>query len=130
VWVAGLVLRTAGAGLLVWVAAIHLHLWSEGYRYIPTVGPLFLADAIGGFALAAALLVWPRLLTGLLGTGYMLSTLGGLIISINLGLLGFQESTTAPFVVESIVLEILGAAVLAAWVAVAASVGSRSQMDE
>ncbi len=120
---AALVLRLAGAGLLVWVGAIHLHLWSEGYRQIPTVGPGFLADAIGGFALAAVLLVLPRLLAGLLGAGYMLTTLGGLIISINIGLFGFRESTSATFVFESMVLEILGAAVLAAWMAIA---GTRS----
>lgn len=119
--VAALVLRMAGAGLLVWVAAIHLHLWSEGYRHISTVGPLFLLDAIAGFVLAAILLVWPRLLAGLAGAGYMLSTLGGLIISINIGLFGFKESTSASFVVQSMVLEIAGAAVLAAWMAIAVS---------
>jgi hypothetical protein len=117
----GLALRVAGAGLLVWVGAVHLHLWSEGYKHIPTVGPLFLANAIGGFVLAAVLLVWPRPLAGLVGVGYMLSTLGGLIISINIGLFGFHESTSASFVVESMVLEILGAAVLAAWLAVVGS---------
>jgi hypothetical protein len=119
--VVAMVLRVAGAGLLVWVAAIHLHLWSEGYRHIPSVGPLFLVDAIAGFVLAAVMLVWPRLLAGLLGTGYMLSTLGGLILSINVGLFGFHESTAASFVVQSMVLEIAGAAVLAAWVAVTGS---------
>ncbi len=119
--VAMLVLRVAGAALLIWVGAIHLHLWSEGYRHIPTVGPSFLVDAIGGFALAALLLVWPRLLAGLLGAGYMLTTLAGLVISINIGLFGFRESSSASFVVESMVLEILGAAVLAAWMAVVGS---------
>jgi hypothetical protein len=119
--VAGLVLRVAGAGLLIWVGALHLHLWSEGYRHIPTVGPLFLAQAIGGFALAAVVLVWPRLLAGLLGAGYMLTTLAGLVISINVGLFGFRESSSASFVVESMVLEILGAAVLAGWMAVVGS---------
>ncbi len=88
-----LVLRLVCAGLLIWVAAIHLHLWTEGYRDIPTVGPLFLADAVGGFVLAAVLLVWPRPLAGLLGAGLMVSTLGGLIVSLNFGLFGFRESS-------------------------------------
>ena len=109
------VLHLAGAGLLVWVAAIHVDLWSEGYRHIPTNGPLFLADAIGGFALAAMLLVWPRPLAGLLGTGFMVSTLAALILSINVGLFGFQESIRASFVVESILLESIGAGALLAW---------------
>jgi hypothetical protein len=108
-------LRLAGTGLLIWVAAIHLDLWSEGYRHIPTDGPLFLADAIGGFVLAAILLVWPRPLAALLGIGFMASTLAALILSINVGLFGFQESIGLSFVVESILLESIGAAILLVW---------------
>jgi hypothetical protein len=108
-------LRLAGTGLLISVAAIHLDLWSEGYRHIPTDGPLFLADAIGGFVLAAILLVWPRPLAALLGIGFMASTLAALILSINVGLFGFQESIGLSFVVESILLESIGAAILLVW---------------
>lgn len=50
-YLASVLLRLGGTGLLIWVAAIHLDLWSQGYRQIPTVGPLSLAGAIGGFAL-------------------------------------------------------------------------------
>jgi hypothetical protein len=112
---AAFMLRVVCAGLLIWVAAIHLHLWMEGYRDIPTVGPLFLADAVGGFVLAAVLLVWPRPLAGLLGAGFMISTLGGLIISFNFGLFGFRESSEASFVTETIILESVGALALLAW---------------
>ena len=115
VYLCMVVLRLAAAGLVVWVAAIHLDLWSEGYRHIPTDGPLFLADAIAGFVLAALLLVWPRPLAGLLGAGFMASTLAALILSINVGLFGFQESIRASFVVESILLESLGVVALLAW---------------
>jgi hypothetical protein len=114
-FLAALVLRLGCAGLLIWVAAIHLHLWAEGYRDIPTVGPLFLADAVGGFVLAAVVLVWPRPLAGLLGAGFMISTLGGLILSLNFGLFGFRESSGASFVIETIILESVGAVVLLAW---------------
>ena len=117
-YISTIALRLAGTGLTVWVAQIHLDLWSEGYRHIPSNGPLFLADAIGGFVVAAILLVWPRPLTALLGTGYLVSTLAALIISINVGLFGFQESIRASFVVESILLESLGAALLLAWPAI------------
>ena len=114
-FLASLVLRLVCAGLLIWVAVIHLHLWTEGYRDIPTVGPLFLADAVGGFVLAALLLVWPRPPAGLLGAGFMISTLGGLIVSLKFGLFGFRESFEASFVVESIILESVGALALLAW---------------
>ena len=114
-FLAALVLRLVCAGLLIWVAAIHLHLWTEGYRDIPTVGPLFLADAVVGFVLAAVLLVWPRPLAGLLGAGFMISTLGGLIVSLNFGLFGFRESSGASFVIETIILESVGAVALLVW---------------
>jgi hypothetical protein len=114
-FLAAFVLRLVCAGLLIWVAAIHLQLWTEGYRDIPTVGPLFLANAVGGFALAAVLLVWPRPLVGLLGAGFMISTLGGLIISLNFGLFGFRESSGASFVIETVILESVGALALLAW---------------
>jgi len=58
------------AALLAWIGYIHLHLWLEGYRHIPTNGPLFLLDAVAGFILAAALLASPRPLAGLLAAGY------------------------------------------------------------
>jgi hypothetical protein len=40
-----LLLRVGCAALLAWIGYIHLHLWLEGYRQIPTDGPLFLVDA-------------------------------------------------------------------------------------
>jgi hypothetical protein len=114
-FLAALVLRLVCAGLLIWVAAVHLHLWTEGYRDIPTVGPLFLADAVAGFLFAAVLLAWPRPLAGLLGAGFMASTLGGLIVSLNFGLFGFRESSAASFVTETIILESVGGVALLAW---------------
>ncbi len=114
-FIATLVLRLVCAGLLIWVAAIHLHLWEEGYRDIPTLGPLFFVDAVGGFGLAAVLLVWPRPLAGLLGAGFMISTLGGLIVSLHFSLFGFRESSQAAFVMETIILESVGALTLLAW---------------
>jgi hypothetical protein len=67
---AALLLRLGCVALLAWIGYVHLHLWQEGYRHIPTNGPLFLLDAVGGFALAAVLLLWPRPLAGLLAVGY------------------------------------------------------------
>jgi len=113
--VTALVLRLGCAALLAWIGYIHLHLWQEGYRQIPTNGPLFLLDAVAGFVLAAALLAWPRPLTGLLAAGYTASTLGALLISLSVGLFGFRESIQASFVVESIVIEAIVTVALAGW---------------
>jgi hypothetical protein len=83
-----LLLRLGCVALLAWIGYIHLHLWQEGYRQIPTNGPLFLLDAVAGFVLAAVLLVWPRPLAGLVAAGYTAATLGALLISLSVGLFG------------------------------------------
>jgi hypothetical protein len=49
---AALLLRLSCVALLAWIGAVHLHLWLEGYRQIPTDGPLFLLDAVTGLVLA------------------------------------------------------------------------------
>ena len=114
-WAAALLLRLGCAALLAWIGYIHLHLWLEGYRHIPTNGPLFLLDAIAGFALAVVLLAWPRPLVGLLAAGYTAATLVALIISLSVGLFGFQESISASYVTETLVIETITALALLSW---------------
>ena len=123
--VTALVLRLGCAALLAWIGYIHLHLWQEGYRQIPTNGPLFLLDAVAGFVLAAALLAWPRPLTGLLAVGYTASTLGALLISLSVGLFGFRESTSASFVTESLTIETITVLALISWTAIVAAADRR-----
>src|SRR6266849_5023855 len=110
-----LVLRLCCVALLAWIGYIHLHLWQEGYRHIPTNGPLFLLDAVAGFGLAAILLVWPRPLAGLLAAGYAATTLGALVISLGVGLFGFRESISASFVVESLTIDSITVLALVSW---------------
>ena len=118
---AALLLRLACVALLAWIGYVHLHLWLEGYRHIPTNGPLFLLDAVTGFVLAAALLVWPRPLAGLLAAGYTVSTLGALVISLSVGLFGFRESISASFVVASLTIESITVLALISWTVLAAA---------
>jgi hypothetical protein len=115
-----LVLRLASVAILVLIGYIHLHLWQEGYRQIPTDGPMFLVDALAAFALAAVLLAWARPVVGLLAAGFAASTLGALLISLSVGLFGFRESIQASFVVESIVIEAIVTVALAGWTVLAA----------
>src|ERR1700723_3328601 len=112
-----LFLRLGSVGLLAAVGWLHLHLWQAGYRHIPAIGPLFLVAAVATVTVAVAMLVWPSRLVGLLGFGTVMGILAGLIVSINVGLFGFTESLSAPFAVESIVLELAAAITLAGWVA-------------
>jgi len=116
-----LLLRLGCAALLAWIGYIHLHLWQEGYRQIPTNGPLFLLDAVAGFIFAAVLLAWPRPLAGILAAGYTASTLGALIISFTVGLFGFRESISASYVAQSLTIETITVLALIGWTALAAS---------
>jgi hypothetical protein len=118
---AALVLRLACVALLAWIGAIHLHLWLEGYRHIPTDGPLFLIDAVTGLALAALLLAWPAPLTGLAAAGYTASTLGALLISLTVGLFGFREAISASYVTLSLAIETITVLALLGWTTLAAA---------
>lgn len=103
----------AGSALLASSGAIHLQLWATGYRTIPTIGPLFLLQGIAGVLLALVLLLWRRLLVVVAGAGFMVATIGGLLVSVNFGLFGFMDTLAAPYAGLSLVLESAGAAVLA-----------------
>jgi len=52
-------LRVAGAGLLIATSAIHLDLYLTGYRTIPVIGWLFLLQVIAAFGLGLAVLALP-----------------------------------------------------------------------
>jgi len=118
---AALLLRLTCAALLAWIGYIHLHLWAEGYRHIPTDGPLFLLDAVAGFALAAALLAWPRPLAGLAAAGYTAGTLGALLLSLSVGLFGFRESISASYVTQSLAIETITLLALLSWIILVAA---------
>jgi hypothetical protein len=120
-FITGLVLQLAGVGLLAWIGYIHWVLWQdELYKVIPTYGPFFLVDAIAGVVLAAALLVWPRPLVGLVSAGFTAATILALVISLTIGPFGFQEQISAKYVVLALVVESITLVILLAWTALAA----------
>jgi predicted lipoprotein with Yx(FWY)xxD motif len=98
-----LVLRLVGAGLLVATGAIHLDLYLTGYRTIPTIGWLFLLQVIAAFGLGAIVLASGRWLASAAGAGFALSTLGGYLLSLRVGLFGFREVRTSAGIVAGIV---------------------------
>jgi hypothetical protein len=107
--------RVGGAALLLATAAIHLLLWSDGYRDILWIGPLFLANAVGGAVLALAVLAAPARwlpLACAAGALLLLGTLGGLLLSTTVGFLGFFETWSAPWAVTSAVVEAAGVLLL------------------
>jgi hypothetical protein len=105
-----------GGLLLVWSAYIHFHLWSEadGYRSIPTIGPLFLLQSIAGLVIGVGVIAVRRLWAAAIGVGFALATIAGFLISVVHGLFGFKDSWMAPFAKEAFTIEVIAAAVLVA----------------
>jgi hypothetical protein len=97
-----------GALLVLWSSYIHFHLWDEtgGYRHIPTIGPLFLLQSIGGLLLGLLILAVRRLWAAVLGLGFALSTMVGFLISVEWGLFGFNESWAAPYAHQAFYIEV------------------------
>src|ERR1700683_851429 len=110
----------AGAALLVASGSIHLDLYLTGYRSIPTIGWLFLLQVIAAFVLALAVLVSGSRLAAAGGAGFALSTLGGYLLSVWIGLFGFKEVRTTAGIVAGII-EVAAFAVLAVLAAVPAA---------
>ena len=116
-------LRLLGAALLAAMGWIHLDLWMDGYKNIDVIGPAFLLNTVGGFGLAALLLVTPRRFlpwVAALGALFCVGTLGALIISTTIGLFGFKETTAASLWWESFWVEVAAVLVLTALAALAA----------
>lgn len=104
----------AGAALAATSGAVHLHLWADGYKTIPTIGPLFLFQGIAGVVLAVVLAASRRLLAALATLGFMLATIGGFLLSDYVGLFGFSDTLTAPWAGFALAVEIAGVVVLVA----------------
>jgi hypothetical protein len=100
-----------GGVLLIWSAYVHFHLWNEtdGYRSIPTIGPLFLLQSIAGLVIGVGVMVVRRLWAAVIGLGFALSTVAGFLLSVAVGLFGFKDSWLAPFAKEAFTIEILAA---------------------
>ena len=96
-------LGIAGAALLVAAGAIHLDLYLTGYRTIPTIGPLFLLPVIAAFVLAVAIPVTGSWVAAAAGALFAISTLGGYLLSLWVGLFGFTEVRTTAGIVAGII---------------------------
>ncbi len=110
--VAANVTFVVGAALMVWSAVIHLHLWSTGYRHIPTVGPLFLLQGITAIVLAVLVATVRRVWAAVVAFGFVVSTIAGFLLSVNVGLFGFQDTWSAPYATMAFGVELATLVVL------------------
>ncbi len=101
-----------GGALLITTSVIHLLLWSENYRDITPIGPILVVMGIIGILLAVAVIRFGTLGLGLAGALYLAVTTALLLLASRLELLGFEEGSPAPFTARSIIVPIVGMALL------------------
>ncbi len=116
----------AGAALVVATGAIHLHLWADGYRHVPTIGGLFLLQGISGLILGVLTGLSHRLLVILAAIGFLAASIAGLLLAVHVGLFGFHDSLAAPWAATSLAVEIAGVIALAVGGLLAGRGGSAS----
>lgn len=87
--------RLAAAGLVLTGGLIHLSLWSDGYRFIPSIGPLFLANAAVSALVAVLLVLSVDRRVVFAGLVLSVGSLVALALSRTVGLLGFMEGWNA-----------------------------------
>ena len=107
-----LVLGGIGAGFLVWSGVIHLMLWSDGYKDISVIGPLFLVQGIATIVLAVVIVAFRWLALLAAGAVAGVATAVGLLLSVNVGLFGYTESLAVPYAELSLAVEFAAAFVL------------------
>ncbi len=112
-----LLLIAAGAAIAIYSGYIHLYLWGRDqfpYRDIPTIGPLFLIQGISAVLIGLLVIAARRLWAVLLGAGLMVVSVAALVIDVEFGMFGFQDSWSVPYVTSTLYWEIAGAVVLLA----------------
>jgi hypothetical protein len=79
--------------LLVVIGIVHLHLWFDGYRNLPTIGPLFLVAVISAAVLALLASVQINRLIAFAAASFAAATLTANVMSLLLpnGLFRFKE---------------------------------------
>ena len=107
-----LALTGTGAGFLVWSGVIHLMLWSDGYKDISVIGPLFLVQGIASIVLAVAVVALRWLALVAAGAVAGVATAVRLLLSVNVGLFGYTESLAVPYAELSLAVEFTAAFVL------------------
>jgi hypothetical protein len=94
--------------------AVQLRLWSDGFRDLSVIGPLFLLNAVAALVIAGAVLLWRSWPPLLVAVGFGASTLGAFVISATVGLFGVHEVWNGGYVITANVSELV-ALVAGSW---------------
>ena len=94
-------LRIAAAACLAVTGYVHADLYIHGYRVIPVIGPAFLVQASGSFAVALLLIVGAAVTAEpvalrVAGAALAAGALAGFVASRTVGVFGFVERGLQP----------------------------------
>ena len=86
-------LRWGVTTLLLAIGIVHLHLWQDGYRTLPTIGPLFVVAVVSAAVIALFASVQINWVTAMASAGFSAGTLAANILSLLLprGLFEFKQ---------------------------------------
>jgi hypothetical protein len=84
--------RVVAAAAVFVSAVVHASLHFTGYNDVAVIGPAFLLNAVAGVVIAILLLRMRNWVPLLLAVGFGVATLGAFILSVTVGLFGFQET--------------------------------------
>ena len=109
-------LRLAGVAALLVVGVVHVQQYLDGLADVPTIGVLFVLNALGAAAAVVMLALRPRTLGALTG----IAVAGGAIVSVLLalagrGLFNYDEPDLRAAVVVALVSEIAAVLALGLW---------------
>lgn len=98
--------RLLAAALLLAGGIVHFNLWTTGYRHIPKIGPMFLANFVGSIALAAAIVTSRRVSIALAGIAFAAGSLLALVLSRTVGVFGFTETIWTTPAIKTLASEV------------------------
>lgn len=98
--------RSLAAVLLLAGGIVHFNLWNDGYRHIPNIGPLFMANFVGSIALAAAVITSRRASVAMIGIMFAAGSLTALVLSRTVGVFGFTEAIWTPEAMKTLASEV------------------------
>jgi hypothetical protein len=98
--------RLLASALLLAGGIIHYELWNSGYRNVPKVGPLFLANFGGSVVLAAAVLLSRRATVAVGGILFAAGSLTALVLSRTVGFFGFTETVWTTQAIRTLAAEV------------------------
>ena len=107
--------RLLAAALLLAGGVIHFDLWRGGYRHIPAIGPLFLANFVGSIVLAVAVVLSRRQTFAVGGIVFAAGSLAALVLSRTVGVFGFTETVWTSQAMRTLASE-AGAIATLGWV--------------